>query len=221
MEKSRNVVPSTPASTGLQMASLREQSTSTLQAAIRGNMHDATAAAEILKMANVCLAQFYDPDLDAETKLGVRASFVRALCDKPVWAVAKAFDAWSKTMPRRPSPAEIVMLTDRELKPLADELAWRDRMKREQDEAARQRIACSAEAAARIMQEAGFTPKRMDDLAKAPMASTFAEAEQVRATPPDPHWSETAAPDSAAWETLRAARAANPLINPPSKGVRE
>lgn len=218
MEKSRNVAVSTPPSTSLPMASLREQSTSTLQAAIRGNTQSATAEAEIMRMANVCLAQYFDPDLDAETKLGVRASFVRALSDKPIWAVSRAFDAWAKTMTRRPSPAELVMLADRELKPLADELAWRDKAQRERDEASRQAQIVSAEAAARIMQEHGFTPKRMQDLAKAPMASTFAEAESIAVAPPPAHWSDTATADSPEMATLKAARAANPLMNPASKG---
>lgn len=212
MDDNRNNALLTQQSTSLPMASLREQSTSTLQAAIRGNTHDATAEAEIMRMANVCLAQFYDPDLDAETKLGVRASFVRALSDKPIWAVSRAFDAWAKTMTRRPSPAEIVMLADRELKPLADELAWRDKAQRERAEASRKAQIVSAEAAARIMQEHGFTPKRMQDIAKAPMASTFAEAESIAEAPPPAHWSDTAAEDSAEMAALKAAREANPII---------
>jgi hypothetical protein len=196
------------------MASLREQSTSTLAAAIRGNTQDAKAAAEILRRANVCLANYYDPDLDPETKAGVRASFVGALRDKPLWAVIRAFEAWSRTMTRRPSPAEIVILADRELKPIADELRRRDEAKRDEEAWKReeQRRVPTPEEANAITAAAGFTPARMDAIRKAPMALTFAEAEARQEDTSARHWSDAADPDGPEWRALRAARAANPII---------
>lgn len=205
---------STQQSTGLPMASLREQSTSTLQAAIRGNTQDAKAAAEILRRANICLAAYYDPDLDLETKAGVRATFVTALRDKPLWAVIRAFEAWARTMTRRPSPGEIVILADRELKPIADELRRRDDAKREEEAWKREesRRQPSPEEATRILEERGFTPARMDAIRKDPMALTFAEAEARQDDTSARHWSDAADPDGPEWRALRAARAANPII---------
>lgn len=53
----------------------------------------------------------------------------------PDWAVQRAFDAWVKTGQRRPTPGEIVILVGRELKPMADELARRERDERDRAEA--------------------------------------------------------------------------------------
>lgn len=205
---------SIPPSTASLMASLRAQSTSTLQAAIRGNTQDATARAEILRMANTTLALYFDPDLDPETKAGIRQAFVVALCDKPLWAVTRAFDAWVKTMQRRPSPGEIGILADRELRPMTDELARRQRDQHEREEAERQRrdAVVSKDAAAQIMARAGFTPGRMAAVARAPMALTFAEAERISEAPPVQHWTETADPDGPEMAALRRARDANPHV---------
>ncbi len=73
------------------------------------------------------MALYYDPDLDPETRAAIREEFVRALASFPVWAVHKAFDAWTKSSTRRPTPGEIVILVNREMKPMVDELAARTR----------------------------------------------------------------------------------------------
>lgn len=165
-------------------------------------------------MANTTLALYYDPDLDPETKAGVRQAFVRALLPKPVWAVAKAFDAWTRTMQRRPSPGEIVILADREIEPISNELRRREMAEREAEAWRReeQRRIPTPEEANAIMAASGFTPARMDALRHVPQAMTFAEAEERVAAPPVQHWSETADPDSPEWRALQAARDANPLI---------
>lgn len=111
--------PSTPS----RMVSLREQSSSTLQAAIR-SPHDPGAT---LRRVNAVLGLYFDPDNDPVTRAAVREEFVRALSAYPDWAVQRAFDAWVKTGQRRPTPGEIVILVGRELKPLTDELAKRER----------------------------------------------------------------------------------------------
>ncbi len=165
-------------------------------------------------MANTTLALYFDPDLDPETKAGIRQAFVVALCDRPLWAVTRAFDAWVRTMQRRPSPGEIGILADRELRPMTDELARRQRDQREREEAERQRrdAVVSKDAAAQIMARAGFTPGRMAAVARAPMSLTFAEAERISEAPPVQHWTETADPDGPEMAALRRARDANPHV---------
>lgn len=68
------------------------------------------------------MALYYDPDLEPETKAAIREEFVRALATYPVWAVHKAFDSWTRSATRRPTPGEIVILVSREMKPLTDEV---------------------------------------------------------------------------------------------------
>lgn len=149
---------STKPSTPLPMVSLREQSTSTIAAAI----HSPPDNGETLRRVNACLAQFFEPDHDPQTKADVRQSFVRALAHLPVWAMHKAFDWWERSSTRRPSPAEIVILAERELKPLAEELGRRKadeaRAEAERQDAAKQRV--TPEQRERIMAEAGFRPKQ-------------------------------------------------------------
>ena len=71
------------------------------------------------------LALYYDPDLEPETRAAIREEFVRALSTYPIWAVHKAFDNWTRTATRRPTPGEIVILVSREMQPLTDELSRR------------------------------------------------------------------------------------------------
>lgn len=192
------------------MASLREQSTSTLQGAI----HSKCNAGECLRRVNVCLATYFEPENTPELRSQIRQAYVRALADIPTWAMHQAFDAWEKTGVRRPSPAEILILAQRKLQPITDELARRQKdhdARIEEERAARSRCP-SPEDAARIVDAAGFTPKRLADLRQSPMALTFGEAEAAGAPPKPAHWTETAAPDSRDMERLRAARAANPLV---------
>lgn len=167
---------------------------------------------ETLKRVNSVLALFFVPDEDMETKAGVREEFVRALQAYPDWAVQRAFDSWCRTRVRRPTPGEIVILASNEVKPLADEMARRKRAF-EAAEAERAKATadrCPGDVSARIMAEAGFTPKRMEALRKAPMAGSLAEADAVITRPAAPHWTESAS--DAALDQLRAARDANPII---------
>jgi hypothetical protein len=73
------------------------------------------------------LALYYDPDLEPETRAAIREEFVRALSSYPLWAVHKAFDTWTRTATRRPTPGEIVILVAREMTPLTDELNRRNK----------------------------------------------------------------------------------------------
>jgi hypothetical protein len=88
----------------------------------------------VLARTNAVLALYYDPDLEPETRAAIREEFVRALATYPVWAVHKAFDNWTRTATRRPTPGEIVILVSREMQPLTEELHRRAREAAEQRE---------------------------------------------------------------------------------------
>jgi len=119
-------------------------------------------------------------------------------------------------MQRRPSPGEIVILAERELKPIGDELARRDRMEREVREAAQvvERTPEERRRAAEILAKAGFNLSLSQAIARRPMASSRDEALQAAAEDSQrrPHWSEIEPEDSPAWRQLRESRANNPLI---------
>ncbi|WP_423290086.1 hypothetical protein [Neotabrizicola sp. VNH66] len=117
-------------------------------------------------------------------------------------------------MTRRPSPGEIVILAEREIKPIGDELARRRRDHERQEEERAQAAFCrvTPEAAAEICARAGFTPQRIEAMRQAPMAGSFAEAEQRQTETDFRHWTETADPDGPEWQALRASRASNPLV---------
>lgn len=149
-----------------------------------------------------------------ETKVNLRAEFVTALASYPEWAMHRAFDRWVKEHTRRPSPGEIAILASRELEPITAELARRDK-KQQAQLPAPDRV--TPEAAARIMAEAGMTPDRLLAVKRFPMAGSLDEAKAKSAEwdAPKGHWSDTAAPDSAAWKQLQASRDANPLVHGP------
>ena len=150
--------------------------------------------------ASECLALYYDPDTDPQTWAAIRVAFVRALAGVPVWAMHRAFDEWERTMTRRPTPAEIVILAQRKLAPLTDELAARRKAMREATSvSAPLEPRCSAEAAARIMAQAGFGPGAGRRGADAP------------AQGPWRHPLEGLAPDHPEALALRAARAASTI----------
>jgi hypothetical protein len=193
-------------SMNLQAGSIREQSASTIQAAIRLP----NEPGETLKRVNTVLALGFDPDLDNDTRAGIRVEFIRALAEFPDWAVQRAFDEYVKTGKRRPWPAEIVDLARAEIRHLQDELRIRTRMQKpdhEDNEAARP----SADQATAMLESAGFTPRRMQSVIRFPMAASFEEAEAA-AQDTAQHWTAKAAPDSPALDQLRAAREASPLV---------
>lgn len=187
------------------MASLREQSVSTIRTAIL-SPHDSGAC---LRRIVAVLGLYYDPDQTPEAKALTREEFVRALDGKPDWAVQRAFDTWTKTGTRRPSPGEILILIERELAPMGAELARREKFEREQAEAAREAAVTPEmrKAANDILQNLGFTADRSRALERDPLAGSNEALE--RAMAPTKHWSETAPPDDPRWEILRKSRAAS------------
>lgn len=113
-----------------------------------------------MRRTNAVLALYYDPDLEPETKAAIREEFVRALAAYPTWAMHKAFDSWTRSATRRPTPGEIVILVAREMQPLTDEL---NRRAKEDAERGDYREAPSPEEmerrrnfASSVMQMAGF-----------------------------------------------------------------
>lgn len=196
-------------STNYRAVSLREKSNLELTTAIH-SPHD---PGRTLDRVNKVLGLYYEPGFDMETRAGLREEFVRALSSFPDWAVQRAFDDWVRSMQRRPSPGEIVILVGQHMKPITDEIARRRKDEAEaQQMQARRPTPPDPEAARQIMQRAGFTPQRIEAIRRAPMAMTFAEAEDIASAPKKPHWTETADPNGADMAALRAARANNPLM---------
>lgn len=183
-------------------------------AAIRGpnGSEQAQVDQRILQRANTIYNIGYVPDMSAEERLQVLDEYRRALRIYPLWVIEQAFDAAAREIPRRPTPGELSILADRAKRPIVDEIARRrketDRQEAERAERAAARV--SAEDSTRMCHAAGFTPKRMEAVRAAPMASSFAEAEAKAFEPPRPHWTETASPEALAQ--LQAERDANPLV---------
>ena len=143
-------------STSLQTVSVTELPASTLATAIRSPSDHG----EILRRTNSVLSLYFDPDLDPQTKAELRQEFVIALDAFPNWATQRAFDVWVKDAKRRPAPGDIVALAEKQIKTITDEITRRDRISPPAIESSRERV--SKEAAAAIMAQAGFAPKRMD-----------------------------------------------------------
>jgi len=162
--------------------------------------------------ARRCLKLYYEPDMSAEDRADMLDLYEKALSAYPKWAVSKGFDQWEKTGTRRPSPGEIGILAGRAMKEITDELARRAKIETPPEP---ERAPPSQEEAERIMQRAGFTPKRIADIRAAPMAITFADAEAKAGAPWVAHWSEGCAADDYRMIALKKARAANALMNPP------
>lgn len=117
-------------------------------------------------------------------------------------------------MQRRPSPGEIRLLAEREVKPLGEELARRRRINSQEKaaKAEQSKRIVTPEERARILAERGFTEERLAAVMRHPLARTMEEA-----TAPievKPHPSEISENHRAA---LAASRATNPLCNPGGK----
>lgn len=139
-------------STTSQAVSVTELPASTLATAIRSPSDQG----EILRRTNSVLSLYFDPGLDPATKAELRQEFVIALDGIPNWATQRAFDQWVRDEKRRPSPGDIVTLARKHLRPIYEELARREKRTEEPN---RERV--TPEAAAAILQAAGFAPKRM------------------------------------------------------------
>lgn len=184
-----------------------------MRTAIR-SPHNAGAT---LKRVNAVLGLYFDPDNDPETRAAVRREFVVALAAYPDWAVQRAFDAWVRTGARRPTPGEIVILVGRELKPMTDELARRERDESQSEEDRQHAIAnrVTPDAAARILADAGMTEERLLAVRRFPMARNMAEIEE-KATPSTPlrDWTEGLAEDDPRLVALRRSRASSLVCQP-------
>ena len=71
-----------------------------------------------------------------------------------------------------------------------------------------------------MLERAGFTPNRISAVQRAPMATTFDDAEELaNGGSKLPHWSETADPDGPEMQALRKGRDENPLIQAARKAA--
>lgn len=185
--------PATRPSPSLPTGSIREQPSSTIEAVILlPNL-----PGETLRRARAILSMpgYFKPEASPTEEAAHLEEFVRALEDFPDWAVQRGFDRWAKTMQRRPSPAEIAVLAQREVEPYREELARRARieaaMREEREDEQRDRV--TPEATARILKEFGFTDGLTLAVKRMPMAGPDkigAMAQGVRGG----HWSDAIKP---------------------------
>ncbi|MDZ7904938.1 MAG: hypothetical protein U5N55_03570, partial [Cypionkella sp.] len=155
-----------------------------------------------MERARVCLKLYFDPDMSDLDRAEMYEAFGRVLGNLPRWAVSKGYDAWEKSGTRRPSPAEILILAERAIKELTDEVARRGAAKQSEPDRECERVSPSV--AAEILASAGFGEDRTNLVKRFPMAGSVDEVHQ--AAKPSPHWSETAAPNDPRWEALRKSR---------------
>jgi hypothetical protein len=186
---------------------------------IRSNDPEQQAVVDqlIIDRTNTVMNIGFQANLSPSERIAVIDEYRKALRDFPYWAVDKAFDAAAREIPRKPSPAELFTLANRERKPITDEIARRKKeaKEREEDRLSRQGSRCKAEAAERLTREAGFTAKRHEHIKSRPMANSWAEVEEAHDPASAlPHWSVGKAEVDPEMLALRAARAANPLMNP-------
>lgn len=151
---------------------------------------------------------------DEGLMIEIRKAYLVALASYPNWAVQKAFDAWVRTGTRMPSPGDIVILAGREVRPIHEEIARRERISREQAEHEARRAASivTPEAAARIMAEAGMTPERLAAVQRFPMARNLSDADTLDQPKPIVDWTEGLADDDPRMIALRKSRAASVVL---------
>ncbi len=127
---------------------------------MRAAIHSPNDPGATLKRANTVLALYFDPDHDPKVKAAVRQEFVVALDHYPDWAVQRAFDKWVATSQRRPTPGDIAILAQREVKPIHEEISRREREAEDRrtyrDDLSEEELAQRRAAAAQIMANAGF-----------------------------------------------------------------
>lgn len=154
------------------------------------------------------LSHYFSPELSPEVREAAIDDWIKALVDQGRDDIEDACQTYLRDQPRcRPTPGDI---RQRALSRAGARLKNR-RMALPPPEEPKP-APVSAEQAERICQMAGFTPKAIEALRRAPMARTLEEAMAPRLSTRRPHWTETVAPDSPEMEALRKARAANRLI---------
>lgn len=209
MDDQSNVPGKTRQSPNTSVVLVQGQSTAALIQAI----HSPGDEAYVMERAKTCLKLFYEPDMTAQDRVGMLESFARALRFIPKWAVSRAFDVWERDNTRRPAPGNIVKLARDEVKRFSDEVAYRERQAQlppASDSGPRGPTPQEKEMASRVLQQAGFTPRRLELTRDRPMAGSVEELEAV----PDrePHWTELVDPDGPEMAQLRKSRDENKLI---------
>jgi hypothetical protein len=128
----------------------------------------------------------------------------------PQDAIEHACRSYLQAQPsRRPTPADI---RNRAVSYLD---ATRPKPQRQAPAAyleAEKRQVIDGETAQRILQEKGFTEERLNLVKRFPSAPGYAAAEAMSEKVTRAHWADTADPDGADMQALKAARDENPLI---------
>lgn len=181
---------------------VRDRSTEALTQAIHSQGNEAAAE----DRARTVCGLYYDPHQgDKAEKARAYAEFGKVLRNFPAWSVSQAFDIWVRDKSHRPSPNDIAVLAGKRIAAMRREVERREPVVAQKVHKEESRTDGSDICAA-----AGFTPKRLQMMRAAPMATTFDEAKQPEAK--KPHWSETAAPDDKRFAMLKASRAKSALI---------
>lgn len=148
-------------------ASVRDRSNSELVKAILSPNGDDLGRVEayIVERTNTAINIGFVPDWSPAERLAVIDEYRKALRCYPFWVVERAFDSATREIRRRPSPGELITLSERAKKPVVNEIKRRQREREAQEEAERQRNEerVSPEAAAEIMATSGFAVRRMTD----------------------------------------------------------
>ena len=191
--------------------SVREKSTEDLIQAIHLPGNDGFT----MDRARTCLRLFRAFDMDpGDVQAKTLEGYVKALRTLPQWAVAQGFDAFERDGDGMPTPPKIVRLARQAVDRLRQEVQHRQQEARRQIEASRphlpERSVDEKARAEHLLRDAGFTPKRLEQVRANRLASTQEDLEREPEKPL--HWTETADPDGPEMQELRAARAENSLI---------
>ena len=188
--------------------------TSELTTSLRGDPDKAAVDAMILERANTVINLGFIPDWTPAERAGVLDEFRKALRDLPGWAIKRAFSQWVRTHPRRPSPAEIVLLAERAMEPITNELAARRKAadRQAEEKAEMNRRPMTPDQANAICEIGGFTPKHFEAVRNGPCVRTREELAARAITAKVAHWTETEPPDSPKMQALRKSRAKNQLV---------
>lgn len=206
-----------PLSSNYPAVSVRAKSISELEALIisNGDIQQRRVDALIIQRTNTAMNIGYQINLSAEERGAVIEEYLKVLRVFPLWAVEETYNVATREIPRRATPAELATLANRARKLITDELGMRknsaDLERLVQDKT--EKTPATREAAEQIMQLNGFTVKRFGDIQKRPRANTWAEVDSEHDANDAPnHWSTGKTYNSEEVATLRATRAANPIM---------
>lgn len=151
---------------------------------------------------------YFQPDTSQEALALAAAAWFDAVGDLPFRHVDAAFREWLRTGTRRPSPAEIRDIAEREGR-IEEARAYFDRRRAEiaalpPPQPQPERVRVTPEAAARILEEAGMSPARLAAIAAGRRMPPPSAPGYV--APPEPESRDPLAPREWTAEELAAVR---------------